>query len=145
MVLSSIGEQAIGEYLKCLSDNFDLAPPENGCYLLTPFIRPDGEAIGLEITLLPSGDIRVSDLGETLGYLYVNGLTSDLTAPGYAHSIAAIYGAVFEDNGLTINSRPADLGSSVHNLIQSVLAVTSFAQGKSSKIPETTEAGHNPA
>ena len=145
MVLSDIGEKAIGEYLKCLSNSFDLAPPENGCYMLTPFIRPDGEAIGLEITLLPNEDIRVSDLGDTLGYLYVNGLTPDLTAPSYAHSIAAAFGAAFGDSGMTIDSRPADLGGSVHNLIQSILAVTSFAQGRASRVSSLSEVGRDPA
>ena len=57
----------IESYLKALSDDFDTAPSEGGCYIVTPFTRPDGEAIELEMTVLPNGSALLSDMGDTLG------------------------------------------------------------------------------
>ena len=132
MTISSIGKDLAEEYLRSLSKNTAVVPYENGCHLLTPFIRPDGESIGLEIALLPNGDFCLSDMGDTLGYLYVNGITKDLVAPDYAHSIAAAYGASIRDNAITVGSCREELGDAAHSLIQAILAVTSFAQGRNS-------------
>jgi hypothetical protein len=135
MAISSIAEGVVEEYLKCIGENLFATTSVNGCFLLTPFIRPDGEAIAMEIGLLPSGDLRISDMGETVGYLFVNGLAEDLAVPDYAHSIARLYGTSFLTNDLTIDSKTEDLGNSVHNLVQSTLAITHFAQGRNSAIP----------
>ena len=41
--------------LKAMGDDFELTPSDSGCYIVTPFTRPDGEAIELELTVLPNG------------------------------------------------------------------------------------------
>lgn len=135
MAVSGIEKGVVEEYLKSMGENLFVVASANGCRLYTPFIRPDGEAIGMEINLLPSGDFRLSDMGDTVGYLYVNGLATDLAVPDYAHSIAKRYGASFLENDLVIDSTAKELGNCVHNLIQSAVAITSFAQGRNSAIP----------
>ncbi len=144
MAVSNLCEGVAGKYLTRLSNDLGIIPSENGCHLLTPFIRPDGEAIGLEITALGNESFRLSDMGDTLGYLYVNGLTADLAVPDYTRSIARLYGASFDGNALIIDSCSDALGDAVHNIIQSVLSVTSFAQGRSSKTPALVDNGKNP-
>ena len=142
-MISSIGKNLAEEYLNSLSKNIAVIPYENGCRLMTPFTRPDGEAIGLEIALLSDGDFCISDLGDTLGYLYVNGITKDLAAPDYIHSIAEAYGVSIRDNAMTVGSCREDLGNVAHRLIQAILAITSFAQGRVSIVSGTSEANHN--
>ena len=118
------------KYLVRLSDDLEVMESKNGCYLLTPFIRPDGEAIGLELIAQPDGNIRLTDTGETLGYLYVNGLTLTQTALEKVKRIATGYGVSCIGNALVIDDDPSLIGDAVHNLIQSVLAVTSLIQGR---------------
>lgn len=52
-----------------------------GEYVLirTPFIFPDGDAVDLYWQNSPDGQV-VSDLGETYGWLFVNGSSESLTA-----------------------------------------------------------------
>ena len=140
MTVSSIGKELLDAYLGSLAKNVSVIPYESGCHLLTPFIRPDGEAIGLEITSLPNGDFRLSDMGDTLGYLYVNGLAEDLAAPDYSHSLAETYAVTFVDNAMTISCYPEDLGDAVHNLIHAVLAVTNFGRGRAFSDPAPANA-----
>lgn len=132
MAISSIERDIVDEYLKCLGNSLFVATSANGCRLITPFIRPDGEAIAMEIGVLPSGEIRISDTGETVGYLYVNGFTDELAVPEYAHSIAKLYAASFFKNDLTVDGSTEELGNSVHNLVQATIAITCFAQGRNS-------------
>ncbi len=141
MAVSKIGKDLVGEYLRRLSQNVSVIAHENGCQLVTPFIRPDGEAIGLEFASLPSGDYCISDMGDTLGYLYVNGLTKDLSAPEYVHSVAGSYGVLIRDNAMTISSCPEDVGDAVHSLIQAVQAVANFAQGRALTVPNPSDVG----
>ncbi len=132
MAISRIERDIVDEYLKCLGNSLFVATSANGCRLITPFIRPDGEAIAMQIGLVPGSGLRISDTGETVGYLYVNGLTDELAVPDYAHSIAKLYAASFLKNDLTIDSSTEELGNSVHNLVQAAVAITCFAQGRNS-------------
>ena len=75
MTSAATCRNVIESYLKAMGDDFELTPSDSGCYIVTPFTRPDGEAIELELTVLPNGSARLSDMGDTLSYLYVNGLT----------------------------------------------------------------------
>lgn len=142
MTVSSMGKELLDAYLGSLAKNVSVMPYESGCHLLTPFIRPDGEAIGLEIASLPNGDFSLSDMGDTLGYLYVNGLAEDLAAPDYAHSLAGTYAVTFIDNAMTVSCCPEGLGDAVHNLVQAVMAVANFGQGRAFSVPAPANDGN---
>ncbi len=119
------------KYLTFLSGDFETAPsPEahNGCYVLTPFLRPDGEAIELELALLPGGRARLSDMGDTLGYLYVNGLTLTRSVMDKAGSIARRHQTSLSQSALVIEDEGELAGDSVHRLIQAVLEVSALIQ-----------------
>ena len=68
-------EEVIGAYLTGLQGDFECSHSAEGWFLTTPFVRPDGEGIEIELQPLPDGDINIADMGDTLGYLYVNGMT----------------------------------------------------------------------
>lgn len=132
MAISITDRDIVDKYLKCLGNSLFVDTSAHGCRLITPFIKPDGEAITMEVGALPGGDIRISDSGETVGYLYVNGLADELTVPEYALSIAKLYAASFSKNELTIAGPAEELGYCVHNLVQAAIAITCFAQGRNS-------------
>ena len=132
MASSDICETAVEKYLFRLSKDLEVIQSNNGCYLLTPFIRPDGESISLELVSLPNGNLRLSDMGDTLGYLYINGLTLTKTLLDKARLIAKGYGVSFQGNALVLDGDPSLAGDGIHNIIQSVLAVTSLIQSRRS-------------
>lgn len=130
MTASNVCEDVIEEYLAQLSNNFEVVQSPNGCHLLTPFIRPDGEAIGLELTFLPNGNFSLDDMGDTLGYLYINGLTLTQAVLDRTKQIARSYDVSFSYYALAIEGDPSMIGDAVHNLVQTVLAVTSLIYGR---------------
>lgn len=125
----------VNKYLERLSSDFNATPSDNGCFLLTPFCRPDGEGIELELETLPDGSIRISDMGDTAGYLFVNGLTMGKAMMDRAKFISRCYGVSFEGGPLTIETQPESAGDALHELIQAVLAVTDLIQMRRSTKP----------
>ena len=124
MTSANACEYIINEYLGGLSSNFNATPSEKGCFVLTPFDRPDGEGITLEFETLPSGNIRISDMGDTFGYLFVNGLTLSQTIVDRARHISMSYGVSLESAMLVKETEPESAGEALHELIQATLALT---------------------
>ena len=124
MTITNACEYIINEYLRDLSNKFDTTPSDIGYFVLTPFDRPDGEGITVEIEDLPSGKIRISDMGDTFGYLFVNGLTLSRTIVDRAKHISMSYGVSLEGARLIKETEPESIGDALHEMIQATLAVT---------------------
>ena len=122
----------IESYLKLMSDDFEVAPSDSGCYVLTPFTRPDGEAIELELTSFPNGSIRLSDMGDTLGYLYVNGLNLTQTVLDKTRRIARRNRVSLHQGALVVEGDDVMQGDGLHRLIQAAVETTSLIQGRRS-------------
>ena len=117
-------------YLQLMSGDFQVTPTDTGCYVVTPFMRPDGEAIELEMTTLPNGRIRLSDMGDTLGYLYVNGLTLTQTVIEKTRRIARRNRVSLHRGALVTEGDTAD-GNDVHRLIHATIEASALIQGRS--------------
>lgn len=128
MADDATGKTVLSQYLNWLSGEFKTESSDDGCFLITPFEKPDGEGITLELETLTDGNILINDMGDTLGYLFVNGLTLDKSVIDKANFIAKCHGATFEGSFLTIETKPEDAGSAVHEMIQTVTAVTDLIQ-----------------
>ena len=116
-------------YLQLMSDDFQVTPTDGGCYVVTPFMRPDGEAIELEITTLPNGRVRLSDMGDTLGYLYVNGLTLTRTVVEKTRRIAR-RNRVSLHQGALVADEDTVRGDGLHRLIHTTMEATALIQGR---------------
>ena len=125
-------DEVTRRYLDYLSADFAVAPSANGCYLVTPFLRPDGEAIELEIAPLPNGTVRLDDMGDTLGYLYTNGLALTRSVLDQARGIARKHRVDLRQSSLTINSDAALPGDETHRLLQAVMEVSGLVHGRRS-------------
>lgn len=124
--------EIVSQYLARLSTDFEVSPSNGGCYVATPFTRPDGEVIEFEMITLPDGRVRLADMGDTLGYLYVNGLTLTRGVLNRAMDIARGYGVSFERNALVVelDGDSPVAGEELHRLLQATLAVTHLVQGR---------------
>lgn len=125
-------DAVVHNYLNILSADFAVTPSENGCYVLTPFLRPDGESVELEIVSLPNGATRLGDMGDTLGYLYTNGLTLTKSVLDKARRIARRHRVALRQSSLLIESESALTGDEVHRLIQASIEVSNLIQGRRS-------------
>ena len=130
MTTDNVCAEVVSKYLAQLSADFEVSPSDGGCYVATPFTRPDGEVIEFEVAILPDGRTRLADMGNTLGYLYVNGLTLTRGVLVKARDIARGYGVSIERNMLVVDLHSETIGEETHRLIQAALAVTHLVQGR---------------
>ena len=119
-------EEMVTKYLGLLQGEFAVTPTEEGCFLSTPFIRPDGQGIEFEVRAISGGCISVSDMGDTLGYLYVNGLTLSRKLISDVRDISKNHGVSLVHNELSIRMDADSIGSGLHELIQATMSVTSL-------------------
>ncbi len=99
-------------------------PDEGGCVIITPFTYPDLASIELYVYI--EGDaFLLTDEGETLNMLYVNGLTLETKREGRAEleRIAHRYQVDFRDAAFSVRVREADLGGAAHRLLNALQAV----------------------
>ncbi len=74
----------------------------------------------IEIALIPqpSGAIRLSDMGDTLGYLFVNGLTATQSLTQTVRNLSRRLGVSLQRHELLIEPQDEQkLGESLHALI----------------------------
>ena len=135
MANTDICANVVNRYIQRLQADFEATKSDNGCYLLTPFSRPDGEGIQLELESLPNGNIRISDMGDTISYLFVNGLPLGKPVMDRVKYIAAKHAVSFEHSTIKAEIRPESAGDALHELIQAVLAATDLIQTRRSKPP----------
>lgn len=109
----------------CASAQVDEAKP--GLWRVqTPFIFPDGDGYNLYVQQLPSGGIRVSDMGATLMHLsYENDLQKfkDGTRARLLEQVLADASVQEADGEFFVEAQLTDIGSSVFRLGQALTRV----------------------
>ena len=66
-------QQAIEGYVTSLREGFSCVGTEGRLRITTPYLYPDNDLIEIFVEELPSGQIRVTDLAETLRHLHARG------------------------------------------------------------------------
>lgn len=117
-------EQAIQEYLAYLKMEAHGFADDGECVITTPFVRPDGEGIEVALRPLPDGRVSITDMGNSLGYLFVNGLSLSRTLLNDARGIAKSHSVALQRNHLVMHTRAEAVGMAMHGLIQATLGVS---------------------
>lgn len=129
MTRPSLCQQIVSSYLNELQEEFEVSDSRNGCYIVTPFTRPDGEYIEVEITMETDGRIRITDMGDTLGYLYVNGLRLSRKTLDNTKDICKQFDvSLVRSELVSVPHLEQDFGEKFHRFLQAVLSVTSIIQ-----------------
>lgn len=123
---SNACETIVDRYLADLRMGFEVSASEDGCFLSTPYMRPDGEGFEFEMRTLPDGRICMSDMGDTIGYLFVNGLTLNSALLASASQIAKTHGVSLQQNELNVEADADSIGEGVQGLIQAALSVSNL-------------------
>jgi len=72
-------ELLINNYLQCLKKDFKCYPYEKGCHIVTPFLRPDNDAIEIYIYNDSPNRYKITDEGSTFEYLFLHGIDIDMS------------------------------------------------------------------
>lgn len=123
---SNACETIVDRYLADLRMGFEVSASEDGCFLSTPYMRPDGEGFEFEMRTLPDGRIRMSDMGDTIGYLFVNGLTLSQALLASARQIAKTHGVSIQRNELNVEADADSIGEGMQGLVQAALSVSNL-------------------
>ena len=115
-------------FARHLSNGIRLIPDDRGRFLATPYIRPDGEAIELELECLADGRTRLHDMGNSLAYLWLNGVISDTGPTPGIDLIARQFGVAIVDNALQVEADDASLGERACALLEAARAVSWLGQ-----------------
>ena len=80
MTNANLHGELVAKYLERLSADLEVTPSEHRLFRVDTVHKARwGGSIELELEDLPDGRVRLSDMGDTLGYLYVNGLNVSRT------------------------------------------------------------------
>lgn len=128
--------------LGSLQAGFSAYTAEDGvCVVVTPLTHPDLAAIELYAKPLKSGQIRLSDEGETLNILFVNGLHVERNAAirEDVQRIAQIHGVRFENSVLSLEAGTDELGVKSRQLLSAIQAVSYLIYKRRQSTPNLFE------
>ena len=122
-----ICDTTIQKYLQTLQEGFDVHSVEDRCIIATPFLYPDFASI--EFTIQPIGDgYLLSDEGETLNMLFLNGLSVEENREllKYAIDVARNYGVELDKSNISIVANDNNIGEASQNLLNAIQAIGFF-------------------
>ncbi|HZT07203.1 MAG TPA: DUF1828 domain-containing protein [Chloroflexota bacterium] len=110
---------AVDEFISRLRGSFRSEQFGEYCVIICPFSRPDGEAIEITVAQDPDGRLRISDAGESIDYLFANGLEI-FKNPNHlrqVHRIARRFAVGFEDGELVAIVAANQAGEALEHVI----------------------------
>jgi len=116
---TAVAEQVVSH----IGNGFEAHPVEGGCVIVTPFLRPDFDHIELYIEQKTSG-ILITDDGDTIGNLFVSGLTITKNLQSEITNIASAHGVHFANSTLSVEAADTSAGDAFQRLLNAVQAVT---------------------
>ncbi len=122
---TDVCQKVITSYMKSVGEQWNVVESsEDTCYLVSPFSRPDGELIEIEVSVFPDGRIRISDMGDTLGYLHINGLAVSRATVDSARRLARRLAVSLERYELEVFALDIEgVGERLHALLQAIINV----------------------
>jgi Domain of unknown function DUF1828 len=119
-------DPVIERYLATLKSDFFVIESVDECRVVTPYYRPDGDAIEIVLKKLDNGRLRLSDAGQTLDFLFLSGLNLDKNKQllDEAIQIARRRGALLQNSEISLESNPESEGEALGKLISAIESVT---------------------
>ncbi|MDA0232330.1 MAG: DUF1828 domain-containing protein [Chloroflexi bacterium] len=111
-------------YVRSLGDRFETVSNAHFCVIVTPFMRADGDYFEIFLEKGISGTPRLTDSGETIEYLYQNGLALSRKTLSDIRRIATQYHSDLQVNELSVDLADVSSGpTAVHGLVQAMINV----------------------
>ena len=136
-------EEAITEFLGNLKNAFKSEPSEDGCILVTPFLRPDNTSIELSLSRDDSGRFIITDNGDTIDSLFICGLNiGSKRFKERTRIISHRYGVTIKEGAISLTSTE-NIGEGLLSLIGAIQDVSYLiynrVQGNRSGFDEKVE------
>jgi len=131
--------QAVEAFLKTLRDSFDMLPSDQGCIIVSPFLRSDNECIEIELMAQPNGEIKITDNCETTDYLFVNGLNVSRSKElqRRVRHISRRFGVELSGDEVVKVVTANELGHAVYSVISAVQEISYLIYKKLRRPPPT--------
>lgn len=126
MTSDSTCERLVRDYIDELAESVTLRGLGNGCVITTPFLMPDGDFVEVEARFLPNGVVQLTDSGDTISFLWLNGLSLSRNILGDARRIARRYGVSLARNELVVEQKEQE--NPIHNLVQAILGISALIE-----------------
>ena len=111
-------------YTKYLCDQVADMSEELPHRVVTPHIRPDGECIELEVCALGDGRFRVSDMVNSIAYLWTTAVIPEFEPTDGIELIARVFSVDIVDSELQVEADEETLGERTYALLEAVRAVS---------------------
>ena len=122
-------EAIVREYMDSLRSGITVESQDDECVIVTPYLRPDGDYIELGAGVGQDGSPRLTDWGETMAFLHLNGLALSRPILLDVRRIAERYGVALTLNELEIplGTAPPNLNP-LQSLIQAIIDVAGLIE-----------------
>jgi len=109
-----------------MRESFSIFETEGGCHIVTPFAKPDGEAIEIAVYRTKVGRCRITDEFTTSDYLFLNGLNveSSRIMAEETTRLARLHGVTFLDSELFIETDERHEVDALSRLLNAIEAIT---------------------
>ena len=121
-------ETVVRQYVEAMSAGLEIEPHGDGCIVMTPFMRPDGDFVELMVAHGEDGALRLTDMGESVAFLHLSGLSLSRQIMGDIRRIASRYGVSLAQNELVVEDQVAPDLNPVHALIQAMMGVSGLVE-----------------
>lgn len=116
-------ELFLSDYLNWLKNSYKIKHLENSDQIITPFTNAINDNINIYIDKINNTEFLLSDDGETLNDLSLNGIDLTQTRIDMINRILIGSGVTLNDDELTIRGNNAQFSEKKHVLLQTILRV----------------------
>ena len=118
----------VQQYVTAISDELEIEPHGDGCVITTPFMRPDGDFVELMAEHSQSGALRITDMGESLAFLHLSGLSLSQRILNDIRRVSTRYGVSLSLNELVVEVSDTSDFNPLHAIIQATMSVSSLIE-----------------
>ena len=118
----------VQQYVTAISDELEIEPHGDGCVITTPFMRPDGDFVELMAEHSQSGALRITDMGESLTFLHLSGLSLSQRILNDIRRVSTRYGVSLSLNELVVEVSDTSDFNPLHAMIQATMNVSSLIE-----------------
>jgi hypothetical protein len=120
-----------------LSSHFQVAPTDEGCTVVTPFLYPDNTQIEVEVLLTSQGRTLITDNGQASDYAFVNG-AGERQIRSRLQFVGKRFGIQTDGEELVVETTRDKLGDGILTLLNGIqdIASTVYRQPERRQQPD---------
>ncbi|MDI6815313.1 MAG: DUF1828 domain-containing protein [Dehalococcoidales bacterium] len=136
--MKGLSEQTISQYVEFVRNLFTVRESEERRLIVTPFTRPDGEYIELQLVEQNGGKVLITDNCNTIDYLFTNGINVETTEfEALLSLIARNFGVTKSDEEIYRIATKEELANDVHRMLNAMIGMSFLIYRR--RLPQPTQ------